>query len=149
VNGNNDKRTAATKFLGDGMKKRFAIFACIILFSTGTSIAGFYEDVQGMSVSQLADRCGKPEGQDSLAFCRGLATGILNQLLSNGGYYRAAVLAPEARAALKFAGAVCGPVKPDLALDAFLSWAKLHSEAGKNNGLVGIATALAQSWPCD
>jgi len=109
-------------------------------------------EMQKMTVEELVGKCTAAD-QSSAAFCSGLATGVLNQLQANGVYLNIATLrigaiSDDTRKALKSAGAVCGAVEPEVALMAFISWAKIHPEFRRYNGITGVATAIAQAWPC-
>ena len=106
-----------------------------------------------MTVAELVDKCTTAD-QNSAAFCDGLATGVLNQLQSNGAWLNFVALhvgaiSDHTRKIPKSAGAVCDAVEPKIALMAFIDWAKIHPEFRRYNGVTGVATAIAQAWPCN
>ncbi len=105
-----------------------------------------------MTVAQLVDKCSSAD-PNSAAFCNGLATGVLNQLQVNGLIYKAAALgiaatSDETRKVLRLTGAACGTIEPELALMAFINWAKIHPERRSFHGISGVATAISRAWPC-
>jgi hypothetical protein len=110
------------------------------------------DDTQKMTVADLADKCTSAD-RNSAAFCNGLVNGVLNQLQTNGLSYtvaalRNAAISDEARVVLKYVGSACGAIEPDLALMAFINWAKVHPEFRGYHGITGVATAIKQAWPC-
>jgi len=75
------------------------------------------------------------------------------QLQTNGLFFSAAALkiAPlneYTRKVLEFVGVSCGPIEPQMALMAFINWAKIHPEFRGYHGITGVATAIGQAWPC-
>ena len=110
------------------------------------------DETQRMTVADLAGKCSSAE-PTSAAFCNGLATGVLNQLQANSLIFNMQALGlvgigDDTRKILKIAGAACGAIEPKMALLAFINWAKIHPEFGRNNGINGVATAIGQAWPC-
>jgi hypothetical protein len=78
---------------------------------------------------------------------------VLNQLQTNGLFFsmaalRNAALSEDTRKVLDFVGAACGAIEPKMALMAFINWAKIHPEVQGHHGITGVATAIAQAWPC-
>jgi hypothetical protein len=132
---------------------RVKLFRAIgVLMLVAVPISASSDEVQQMTVAQLLDKCTSAD-QNSAAFCDGLANGVLNQLQANGLYLnmatlRVGVISEDTRKVLKSAGAVCGAVEPKMALMAFISWARIHLEFGGYHGITGVATAIAQAWPC-
>jgi hypothetical protein len=43
---------------------------------------------------------------------------------------------------------ICGNVTYGASVQAFMNWANAHPERWTENRLVGVATALRQTWPC-
>jgi hypothetical protein len=114
-------------------------------------IPGLSGEIQKMTVAQLLDKCTMAD-PNSAAFCNGLANGVLNQLQTNGLISNAPALgisiSDETRKVLKFVGSACGTIEPEMALMAFINWAKIHPEFRNHHGITGVATAISQAWPC-
>ena len=110
------------------------------------------DEIQKMTVAELVNKCTMAD-PNSAAFCNGLVNGVLNQLQTNGLIFSFAALhkvpiGDETRKFLKLTGAACGVIEPQMALMAFLDWAKIHPELSGRHGITGVATAIGQAWPC-
>jgi hypothetical protein len=85
-----------------------------VLMLLAISIPASSDEIQKMTVAELVDQCTRAD-PNSAAFCNGLATGVLNQLQTNGLFFSAAALkiAPlneYTRKVLEFVGAACGTI---------------------------------------
>jgi hypothetical protein len=110
------------------------------------------DEIQKLTVAELADKCTTTD-VSSAAFCSGLATGVLNQLLVSGAFFGAMAirrepLSEDMHLVLKYTATACGEIEPKMALMAFINWARLHPEFQRQNGIMGVATAIGQAWPC-
>jgi hypothetical protein len=124
------------------------LFAICIVVSTEHSSAATLDKIENWKVSDLLDTCISTD-PSAKALCIGIAAGIAGQLQANGLMYRFPLASEDERKHIKLAGAACGPIWAQPALDAFINWAKIHPEFHSDNGLVGVARAIAQAWPCN
>jgi hypothetical protein len=132
----------------EGCFGRRLLFAICVVFSTEHSSAATLDKIETWKVSDLLDTCVSTE-PSAKALCIGIAAGIASQLQANGLMYRFQLASEDERKHLKLAGAACGPIWAQPALDVFIGWAKIHPEFHSDNGLVGVARAIALAWPCN